>query len=81
MIWNLLRVLSLSGVDKIIFLQGWPSEEPDIIVSTPAAILNYLYAIDPDRRRRSNFMRGVKYVVSLIVLCGTGSLLVLTSST
>lgn len=54
--------------------QGWPSEEPDIIVSTPAALLNYLYAIDPDRRRRSNFMRGVKYVVfdeADMLLCGS----------
>lgn len=44
-------------------LQGWPVNEPDIIVSTPAALLNYLYAIDPERRRRSDFIRGVKYVV------------------
>lgn len=54
--------------------QGWPPEEPDIIVSTPAALLNYLYAIDPDRRRRSNFMRGVKYVVfdeADMLLCGS----------
>ncbi|KAL1828766.1 DEAD-box ATP-dependent RNA helicase 22 [Daucus carota subsp. sativus] len=54
--------------------QGWPAEEPDIVVSTPAALLNYLYAIDPDRRRRSNFMRGVKYVVfdeADMLLCGS----------
>lgn len=46
-------------------MQGWPVDEPDIIVSTPAALLNYLYGIDPERRRRSDFIRGVKYVVSL----------------
>lgn len=48
-------------------MQGWPVDQPDIIVSTPAALLNYLHAIDPERRRRSNFIRAVKYVVS--VLC------------
>ncbi|KAM7487347.1 hypothetical protein LguiB_024831 [Lonicera macranthoides] len=54
--------------------QGWPIKEPDIIVSTPAALLNYLYAIDPDRRRRSDFIRGVKYVVideADMLLCGS----------
>lgn len=54
--------------------QGWPVNEPDIIVSTPAALLNYLYAIDPERRRRSDFIRGVKYVVfdeADMLLCGS----------
>lgn len=50
---------------SIVYLtQGWPVHEPDIIVSTPVALLNYLHAVDPERRRRSNFIRGVKYVVS-----------------
>ncbi|PHT34106.1 hypothetical protein CQW23_25906 [Capsicum baccatum] len=43
--------------------QVWPVKEPDIMVSTPAALLNYLYSIDPERRRRSEFIRSVKYVV------------------
>lgn len=38
-------------------------KEPNIIVSTPVALLNYLYAIDPEKRRRTDFIRGVKYVV------------------
>ncbi|KAI7999105.1 DEAD-box ATP-dependent RNA helicase 22 [Camellia lanceoleosa] len=64
----LLRVAAVCG------RQGWPVEEPDIIVSTPAALLNYLYAIDPERRRRSDFVRGVKYVVfdeADMLLCGS----------
>lgn len=44
--------------------QGWPVDEPDIIVSTPAALLNYLRAIDSEKRRRSDILRGVKYVVT-----------------
>lgn len=34
--------------------------EPDIVVSTPAALLNNL---DPKRRHRTDFIRSVKYVV------------------
>ncbi|KAG8366204.1 hypothetical protein BUALT_Bualt17G0052200 [Buddleja alternifolia] len=42
---------------------GLSDKEPDIIVSTPVALLNYLYAIDhPEKHRRAEFMRGVKYV-------------------
>lgn len=44
-------------------MQVWPVKEPDIMVSTPAALLNYLCSIDPERRRRSEFIRSVKYVV------------------
>lgn len=44
-------------------LQGWPIGKPDVIVSTPAALLNN---IDPKRRRRMEFVRGVKYVVCLL---------------
>ncbi|KAF8399317.1 hypothetical protein HHK36_015182 [Tetracentron sinense] len=54
--------------------QGWPVAQPDIIVSTPAALLNYLYAIDPEKHRRSDFIRGVKYVVfdeADLLLCGS----------
>lgn len=54
--------------------QGWPVREPDIIVSTPVALLNYLYAVDPEKQRRSDFIRGVKYVVfdeADMLLCGS----------
>ncbi|KAM1065634.1 hypothetical protein FF2_020949 [Malus domestica] len=50
----LLSVVSLCG------RQGWPVSEPDIIVSTPAALLNN---IDPKNFRRMDFIRNVKYVV------------------
>lgn len=64
----LLRVAAVCG------RQGWPINDPDIIVSTPAALLNYLYAIDPERRRRVDFIRGVKHVVfdeADMLLCGS----------
>ncbi|MED6155649.1 DEAD-box ATP-dependent RNA helicase 22 [Stylosanthes scabra] len=50
--------------------QGWPIREPDIIVTTPAALLNY---VDTDRSRRMEFMRGVKYVFDEadMLLCGS----------
>ncbi|KAK9276696.1 hypothetical protein L1049_006232 [Liquidambar formosana] len=54
--------------------QGWPVHMPDIIVSTPAALLNNLRAIDPERRHHSEFMRGVKYVVfdeADLLFCGS----------
>ncbi|XP_047322804.1 DEAD-box ATP-dependent RNA helicase 22 [Impatiens glandulifera] len=54
--------------------QGWPSIEPDILVSTPAALLNSLYAIDAKRQRLPAFMSGVKYVVfdeADMLLCGS----------
>ncbi|KVI05635.1 DNA/RNA helicase, DEAD/DEAH box type, N-terminal [Cynara cardunculus var. scolymus] len=53
---------------------GWPVNEPNIIVSTPAALLNYLHAIDPERRRRADFIRNVKHVVfdeADMLLCGS----------
>ncbi|KAK6931106.1 Helicase, C-terminal [Dillenia turbinata] len=53
----LVRVAAVCG------RQGWPVVEPDVIVSTPAALLNYLNAFDPERRRRSDFMRAVQNVV------------------
>jgi superfamily II DNA/RNA helicase len=65
---------SLLTVAAVCGRQGWPAKEPDIIVSTPAALLNYLYAIDPDRRRRTDFIRDVKYVVfdeADMLLCGS----------
>lgn len=45
---------------KLHLLQGWPDKLPDIIVSTPAALLNN---IEPKRNRRVEFLRSVKYVV------------------
>lgn len=47
--------------DTVCFsLQGWPIGKPDIVVSTPAALLNN---IDPKRRRHEEFVHDVKYVV------------------
>lgn len=43
--------------------QGWSTLEPNLIVSTPVALLNHLYAIDVEAHRRSDFIRSVKYVV------------------
>ncbi|KAG6429613.1 hypothetical protein SASPL_107665 [Salvia splendens] len=54
--------------------QGLIVKDPDIIVSTPVALLNYLYAIDPERCKRTDFIRGVKYVVfdeADLLLCGS----------
>ncbi|KAL3631062.1 hypothetical protein CASFOL_024046 [Castilleja foliolosa] len=54
--------------------QGLSVKEPDIIVSTPVALLNYFYAIDPEKRRLAEFIRGVKYVVfdeADLLLCGS----------
>ncbi|XP_038892424.1 DEAD-box ATP-dependent RNA helicase 22 [Benincasa hispida] len=51
---SLLRVTAVCG------RQGWPIHKPDIVVSTPAALLNY---IEPNRIRRSEFLRAVKHVV------------------
>ncbi|KAK9707344.1 hypothetical protein RND81_07G190900 [Saponaria officinalis] len=54
--------------------QGWPHKRPDIIVSTPVALLNYLYAVDRERNRQLNFVRGVKHVVfdeADLLLCGS----------
>ncbi|ESQ29494.1 hypothetical protein EUTSA_v10023381mg [Eutrema salsugineum] len=51
--------------------QGWPDKQPDIIVSTPAALLNN---IEPKRNRRVEFLRSVKYVVfdeADMLLCGS----------
>ncbi|CAN6448555.1 unnamed protein product [Victoria cruziana] len=54
--------------------QGWPATQPDVLVSTPAALLNNLFAFDPKRRRRVAFLRDVKYVVfdeADLLLCGS----------
>lgn len=64
----LLRVAAVCGG------QGWPVAQPDIIVSTPAALLNYLFAFDPETKRRSKFLRSVNSVVfdeADMLLCGS----------
>ncbi|CAM8882252.1 unnamed protein product [Rhodiola kirilowii] len=64
----LLKAVALCG------RQGWPSSTPDIVVSTPAALLNNLNGIDPERRRRTDFLRNVKYVVfdeADLLFCGS----------
>ncbi|KAL2611556.1 hypothetical protein R1flu_023248 [Riccia fluitans] len=43
--------------------QGWPVKPPDIVVATPAAVLNHLFAYDPRRRRRKAFVRDACCVV------------------
>nr|AKF43359.1 DEA(D/H)-box RNA helicase family protein [Geranium phaeum] len=51
--------------------QGWPVKEPDVMVSTPAALLNN---IEPEKYRRLEFLRAVKYVVfdeADMLLCGS----------
>lgn len=62
---------TIVSVAAICGRQGWPIQEPDIIVTTPAALLNY---VDLDRSRRMEFMRGIKYVVfdeADMLLCGS----------
>jgi len=54
--------------------KGWPAVHPDILVATPAALLNYLFDYDPEKRRRERFMRNVKFVVfdeADMLLCGS----------
>ncbi|KAL6547230.1 hypothetical protein OROMI_022951 [Orobanche minor] len=54
--------------------QGMSVKEPDIIVSTPVALLNYFYAIDPEKRRLADFIRAVNCVVfdeADLLLCGS----------
>ena len=49
-------------------LQGWPVTQPHILVSTPAALLNCMYAFDPEKKRRSEFLRDVTCVVTISFL-------------
>ncbi|XP_073011198.1 DEAD-box ATP-dependent RNA helicase 22 [Typha latifolia] len=54
--------------------KGWPAARPDIVVSTPAALLNYLFEFDPEKRHRESFLRDVKFVVfdeADMLLCGS----------
>ncbi|KAL5552955.1 hypothetical protein UlMin_040356 [Ulmus minor] len=60
----------LLAVSAVCGRQGWPVKRPDIIVTTPAALLNN---IEPDKIRCVRFLRGVKYVVfdeADMLLCG-----------
>ncbi|KAJ1273935.1 hypothetical protein BS78_05G023800 [Paspalum vaginatum] len=53
---------------------GWPAVHPDILVATPAALLNYLFDYDPEQRRREKFLRNVKFIVfdeADMLLCGS----------
>ncbi|KAJ1266347.1 hypothetical protein BS78_08G144100 [Paspalum vaginatum] len=54
--------------------KGWPAVHPDILVATPAALLNYLFDYDPEQRRRERFLRNVKFIVfdeADMLLCGS----------
>ncbi|KAK3129971.1 hypothetical protein QOZ80_6BG0487260 [Eleusine coracana subsp. coracana] len=54
--------------------KGWPNVHPDILVATPAALLNYLFDYDPEKRRRERFLRNVKFIVfdeADMLLCGS----------
>ncbi|XP_040383220.1 DEAD-box ATP-dependent RNA helicase 22 isoform X3 [Oryza brachyantha] len=54
--------------------KGWPAVQPDILVVTPAALLNYLFDYDPENRRRERFLRTVKFIVfdeADMLLCGS----------
>lgn len=54
--------------------KGWPAVHPDILVATPAALLNYLFDYDPEKRRREIFLRNVKFIVfdeADMLLCGS----------
>lgn len=54
--------------------QGWPVVKPDILVSTPAALLNYLITFDAEMKHHSDFLRSVKSVVfdeADMLLCGS----------
>ncbi|XP_022726325.1 DEAD-box ATP-dependent RNA helicase 22 isoform X3 [Durio zibethinus] len=64
------QALSNAGFDRPSLVQGWPVNKPDIIVSTPVALLNN---IDPKKNHGLDFIRGVKYVVfdeADMLLCG-----------
>lgn len=50
-------------VDVITGGQGWPTHLPDVVVATPAALMNNLFGFDANRRRRLAFVRAVRMVV------------------
>ncbi|CAI5527744.1 unnamed protein product [Closterium sp. Naga37s-1] len=54
----------LLAVEAVVGGQAWPSTPPDVVVATPAALFNHLFAFDPKQRRRSAFVRDVALVVA-----------------
>ncbi|KAJ4811032.1 DEAD-box ATP-dependent RNA helicase 22 [Rhynchospora pubera] len=64
----LLKVAAVCGQ------KGWPIFKPDVLVSTPGALINYLFEYDRQKRRREQFLRRVKFVVfdeADMLLCGS----------
>ncbi|KAJ1702356.1 hypothetical protein LUZ63_002135 [Rhynchospora breviuscula] len=64
----LLKVAAVCGQ------KGWPIFKPDVLVSTPGALINYLFEYDRENRRRDQFLRRVKFVVfdeADMLLCGS----------
>ncbi|EPS66702.1 hypothetical protein M569_08070, partial [Genlisea aurea] len=54
--------------------QGFSAKDPNVIVSTPVALLNFLHSIDSEGHKRAEFIHGVKYVVfdeADLLLCGS----------
>lgn len=43
--------------------EGWPVNPPDIVVASVASLLNQLFSFDPKHRRRTAFLRDVKWLV------------------
>ncbi|CAD5165193.1 unnamed protein product [Musa acuminata subsp. malaccensis] len=65
---------SLVKVAAVCGRRGWPVAHPDILVSTPVALLNYLFEFDPEKKRRANFLQNIKSVVfdeADMLLCGS----------
>ncbi|GBG68599.1 hypothetical protein CBR_g3143 [Chara braunii] len=44
--------------------EGFPATPPDLVVATPASLLNHLFAYDPRQRRRTAFIRDLRYMKS-----------------
>ncbi|WOL06540.1 DEAD-box ATP-dependent RNA helicase 22 [Canna indica] len=64
----------LAKVAAVCGRRGWPISQPDMLISTPAALLNYLFDFDPEKKRRANFFRDIKSVVfdeADMLLCGS----------
>ncbi|XP_078443267.1 DEA(D/H)-box RNA helicase family protein [Wolffia australiana] len=64
----------LLKVSAVCGRHGWPVVQPDILVSTPVALLNSLFSFDAEIRRRPAFLKAVKHVVfdeADMLLCGS----------
>ena len=55
--------LPLVRVDVITGGQGWPTHLPDVVIATPAALMNNLFGFDANRRRRLAFVKAIRMVV------------------